>query len=290
MLCTAENNQEELLVAGGSRLVLDDRLVIRRLFLVTWLLAGAGVAAVCLGGFFGPDWVLRLGAKFNVDMENNVPTWFSTLLLVASSLVTAAAVAVSARSQAEQPVRRLFRMLAAVFLGMSLDEAASFHEHLQGPIKAVFHTGGFFHFAWVIPGAAFALLVGVWSMRGLRRLPSETRRGMVLAGAVYCAGAVGMEMISGKYLSVVGENRRDWGFGMLTVIEETLEMAGLVLFLRVMLRYLAKAPHPIVLVIGGAADEAEKVLSREDPGEAPGMGGGFSSGEDALPGSAYRRG
>jgi len=68
---------------------------------------------------------------------------------------------------------------------------------------------------------------------------------MVIAAVVYVAGAAGMEVVEALL-------DRLWGslsFSLLTIVEETLEMAGLVIFIHALLSYLKDAPKGGTLVI-----------------------------------------
>jgi hypothetical protein len=57
----------------------------------------------------------------------------------------------------------------------------------------------------------------------------------MLAGAGYVGGALGMEMIGGAYASAYGY---DAYYPVLTIVEETLEMLGILLFLHALLCYM----------------------------------------------------
>ena len=86
------------------------------------------------------------------------------------------------------PLSRYWFALSGTFAILSLDEAASFHETLIEPIRSLLHTGGVFHFAWVIPGGLFAIGFALLLSEFLRGLPSDTRRNFLVAGAVYVSG------------------------------------------------------------------------------------------------------
>ena len=68
---------------------------------------------------------------------------------------------------------------------------------------------------------------------------------MLIAAAIYLAGAAGMEMIEAPLDEL-------WGslpFSMLVVVEETLEMAGLVFFIYTLLSCIKSLPkRPTIAV------------------------------------------
>lgn len=125
---------------------------------------------------------MGLSPKFMMDFENNIPTWFSSTLLSACALVL---LLISAVHRRQQPLHVSFGLLAFVFLLLSIDEAASFHEILYKPLNRLPGADGILHFAWVVPGALFAPSVAAWSWKSLRQLPAAVRMRFLRAGAVY---------------------------------------------------------------------------------------------------------
>ena len=118
---------------------------------------------------------------------------------------------------------------------MSLDETASFHELLIDPLRETFNLSGFFYMSWVIFGPIIVIILAISYIRFLLDLPPKVRYTIILAAALYLGGVIGMEMISGNYYSVYGQNLI---YAELTTIEETLEIAGLILLIKVLFDYL----------------------------------------------------
>jgi hypothetical protein len=215
-------------------IVIARRQVIRVLVVCMSLLIVAGLAGQLSTWFLGHDNLLGFVPKFNLDAENNVPTWFSTICLFLCAIVLA--VIALSEWRGKRPLCSYWFGLAGTFVLLSLDEAASFHEMLVTPLRTALHTGGFFYFAWVIPGGLFVLGFLLVYLRFLSRIPAETRRGFLLAGFVYCFGSLGMEMIDGRYASLHGV---DFTYSLMSLLEESLEMAGEILFLRALLAHIA---------------------------------------------------
>jgi len=88
----------------------------------------------------------------DVDSEDSLFTWLSTILLFLSSLL--AFVLASNGNDAPQ-----WRGIGAILLAMSVDEMASLHEKLSGVLSSLLTTSGPFFFAWVIPAAVLVLVV-----------------------------------------------------------------------------------------------------------------------------------
>jgi hypothetical protein len=135
-------------------------------------------------------------------------------------------------------------LLAVIFLLMSVDEIASIHELTIRPLRTYLDANGAFLFTWVIPGTLFVILIFVRMLRLLRALDTRTRYRFLSAGAVYVGGALGMEMVSGAYVSAGGD---DAVFAVLTIIEELLEMLGILLFLHALVSYMTASVPNVIL-------------------------------------------
>jgi hypothetical protein len=68
---------------------------------------------------------------------------------------------------------------------------------------------------------------------------------MIVAGCVYVAGALGMELVGGAWAAKHGQD--NLVYSLLTTVEEGLELTGLVLFIRTLLDNLAANSRMIAL-------------------------------------------
>lgn len=166
------------------------------------------------------DPIIRL---FHLSLERNVPTFFAVLLLLLAALVSSAA------GRIAETGRFRWTLLGIVFTFLSFDEFAELHERLIVPVRNSLGTSGFFHFAWIIPYSAFVLVLAVFYLRWLSRLPTRIRRLLVVSAVVYLAGAVVMESVSGWYLTEVSHGR-NVVYALLTTVEETCEMVGVIVY------------------------------------------------------------
>jgi hypothetical protein len=211
------------------------RSVVRRLSFVTGGLVAAHVGFLILRFGFGHDVVFGVARWFNLDREANVPTFFSALLLG----LAAALLALSGTHHARRhdPAARQWVVLAWIFAFLSLDEVAGIHERLGIWLRHAVALDEWVHFVWPLPAIVLvaALYLAYWPW--FAALDRATRRGVVIAAAVYLAGAVGMELVSGFYWARTGSYRVDLAYAGITTVEETLEMLGMLLFIRVLLQY-----------------------------------------------------
>ncbi len=194
----------------------------------------AGQLAVRVFGYRGSRVFIHL---FNVDAEHNIPTYFSMILLLAAAFLLG--VTAAAERTRKSPDVPYWVILAAGFLFMSVDEVAVLHEKLIEPVKRLGNGlgHGFFYYSWVIPGLVVVLIVGLVFFRFLSRLEPKTRFAFLAAGAVYLTGTIGFEMIAGRHADLHGT--RNLVYALLATVEESLEMAGVILFIRALLVRLA---------------------------------------------------
>ena len=175
---------------------------------------------------------------FFVDKERNIPTYFSALLLLTAS--TLLGVIAFFRKRDRSADSTYWLVLSLGFAYMSADEVLQIHEKLVRPIREVLglsqSTLGIFYFTWVIPGMAIILLLGIYFLRFLINLQKQTRIDFIVAAALYLGGAIGVELLGGFYAESHGQLNYTYCF--LATVEETLEMVGVVVFIRAILSYI----------------------------------------------------
>jgi hypothetical protein len=175
-------------------------------------------------------WVLQLTEFFNVSHEANLPSWFSTMLLMSVALLSALIARLGQKS------RRYWAAFSILFLYLSLDEAAVIHEMLTTPLREALQLGGFLYFSWLLVGIPFAIVVGLLLLPFLRSLPAPTLRLMLLAALLYLGGAALIEAISAAVWDA--NNGTSLLYSAISTLEEFLEMQGVILLIYSLMRYL----------------------------------------------------
>jgi hypothetical protein len=198
----------------------------RALFAALIAIATAGLAVELLHHGPLPDLDEDLVGLFSLSYEGNLPTWYSSGLLLACAVTLGLIAPASPSGQA-----RYWSLLAGVFGYLSIDEAVGLHEQLNDLV----HLGGPLYFGWILPAGAAVLLLGIAYLRFLRALPAETRRRFVVAGALYVGGALVMEIPLGLWTEARGDG--GLGYALIDFAEESLEMIGATLFLIALLRH-----------------------------------------------------
>lgn len=184
---------------------------------------------------------------FDLNMEGNVPSTYSTLLLLfAAALLYGIGMAKRQESKStagssediENKYYRYWKALAIIFLFLAIDEAGSIHELTIEPLRKWFSLGGYFHFAWVVPATILVGIFVIMYIPFLLYLPRRFAALFMFSGAVYVSGALGMEMVGAKYFST-HHGVHDANYLAITTVEETLEMAGVIVFIYALLCYMS---------------------------------------------------
>jgi hypothetical protein len=171
---------------------------------------------------------------FNLDGESNVPEWYSScLLLTCSGLLAAIGSAYRGKKFA-----RHWTILSLAFLYLPIDEAARIHEMSTKQLRQMFHFTGFLYYGWVIPASVLVLIFGLSYLKFLAALPGSTRLTFILAFIIYVVGALGLESIGGFIASSSGD--QSVAYRLCYTVEETMEMLGLIIFIRGLLQYIAE--------------------------------------------------
>jgi len=213
----------------GPTIYIFPRRVTLTLALFTVGLVAADVGAKLLGD----QHLIRL---FDLDAEQNVPTWFaSSLLLAASALL--AMVTVVMRAANERYVRH-WGVLSLIFLCLSCDETAVIHEKFNA-VRQFLPDLTLLHFPWVLAAAIGLIVMATAYFRFVVDLPSRTRMLVVVAGCFYVGGAAGIEVVTGYYIEL--SQRTDLVESILNLLEEGFETFGIVIFIQALMTYLE--PH-----------------------------------------------
>ena len=147
---------------------------------------------------------------FELDEENNLPTWFSSFILLNVAFVLYIS---SKRTGLEK--KSHWRFIAFGFLLLAIDEVAGLHETFNSSIEM----------NWAIPGAILILFVAAAYVPFLLSLRGKLALLFILSGALFVSGAIVTELFSEDMES------DSWGYAVAVALEEGLEMFGALLFL-----------------------------------------------------------
>lgn len=198
------------------------------------VIAGAAVELIRFNT--GHDSLYGLSRLFDLGQEANIPTFFSALLLLAaSSLLTIIA---AAKRQSGAEFAKHWVVLAVGFFFLALDESAQIHELLIRPMRDLLgrYSEGIFYFAWVVPGIGIVAILAFAFFRFWRSLDRATMIYFAVGGLLYIGGTVGIEMVDGLVAAKHGKD--NLLYNMLVVVEEGMEMSGVIVFITGLLHHL----------------------------------------------------
>ena len=174
----------------------------------------------------------ELANRFDLDDESSVATWFSQLLFLAIGL----GAALAAYLQPSMPLRRLWQTIAAAGLLFSIDEGAGLHEFVLQSLHVLFYKDASptsSNNAWLLVAPFIFLAAGWLVWRMARLLPKRTILLFTAAIATFLVGAIGVDMLT----SIV-DRETFLNQGVLTAVEETLELLASVFVVYALADYL----------------------------------------------------
>lgn len=189
------------------------------------------------------DGIGRLIPMFSLNSEASIPSTYSSIALLLCSVLLA--IITKSKYRQTNRYRRYWKFLSIIFLYLAIDEAASIHELGIGITYKIIDAGGFFYYAWVIPAIILFSLFSLIYLKFVLSLPKKTRLLFILSAATFMGGAVGVEMICGKIVTLQGENSLI--YALMTTVEETLEMVGIAVFIYTLTDYLKKYVKPVII-------------------------------------------
>ncbi len=168
-------------------------------------------------------WLLR--ELFDVDEEESFSTWFSAIILFIASFL----LFLIARSPTvkKDKFSKHWYGLAIGFATLSMDEVVGLHETFNTITEV----------AWTVPFTylAAALFAVYWKF--LLHLPNKAKKDFLTAGAIFISGGLLVEHLADYYVEIYEMD--NFGYQVLTGFEESLEMVGVILFIKALLEYIS---------------------------------------------------
>jgi hypothetical protein len=141
-------------------------------------------------------------------------------------------------------------LLGLLLFYISMDDASVIHEKFSRYLKGASDLGGWFEYKWVIIGLLAVAVIGVLFFRFWLHLDTKFKILFLLAGGLFFGGAVGFELIGGRWAYSFGS--KNFTYSVLTTMEQGLQYAGLTTLVYSLLLYLGSyAPKFNVLITSG---------------------------------------
>jgi len=227
------------------RLTLSPGTVLRVLIGLSVALFAIHTAVVLAANATGRTGSGPITGVMNLAIDSAVPTWFASAILAAAGIL-AFALASRADGRADR--------LAWIGLGvlgflLSIDEVATIHERWGDIARGTPLSSDALGYSWVLGGLVLAGLVLVLYLPFLIRLDARTRWLLIAAGAVFVAGAVGLEIVNGTIELADPDGDRVLLWSLLTGVEEFLEFIGASLLVYALMDALAGPTGMVTIVV-----------------------------------------
>lgn len=218
----------------GTEFVPNKFIYFNLFFLIIIILLGliAGLVSFEQGYQLQNNRILyRFVELFNLNLEANVPAWYSAFLMIVIAGLSFFIFKLKAL-----PEKKYFLGMSILFLMMSVDEISSIHEIMNNPVRNLLNLGSVFYWAWIVPGLIFLIIFGLTFRQFFKLIGKRFSKLFVSSGVIYIMGVIGFEMLGGWLYSNKLGNSYYYIFEV--VVEESLEMVGLWLFIYALIEYL----------------------------------------------------
>lgn len=234
-------------VAQPVRVSLSIRSLERALVILLMISVGLAIVAWALDHLGDEPRITGFVYQFGYEYEENIQTAYAGLLLLGCS-VALFFLSRQARADGARFVRRWF-VLGLIFLYIAIDEVAVIHELINGIWLEGYKVSGFFFFMWIYPAAALLMIFAIAYWRFFFALPAGIRGRVAAAGLIFVGGALGTEIPLGFWAAAHGYE--NWIYGAIQTAQESLELAGVSLFLAALLRHLARGRARVTISVAG---------------------------------------
>ena len=215
---------------NGSKLQISRSAFYSFQYVTVTLLVALATFHYVYADTYGRDLIMLLTRMFDPGLENSIPTAFSSLNLLISSVLL---FAIYRHSKDRSELTTVYWLsLSIIFFGLSVDEVAQLHERFA---KLQLYTGVLIPViedrSWLLYGAAFTVVVFLLHIPFLRQLNRQTMALFLLSGAIFVSGALGFEFLAAwmLYHEIVA-TRVDLIYRTGVIFEEGFEMYGIALF------------------------------------------------------------
>ena len=163
--------------------------------------------------------------KFNfiqlidLDMEQNIPTLFSSLLFSFNSFLFYLLSKVKNKSN-------YWYGLSLIFLFLAFDESAKIHEYIGDFTENYVDASGFLYYPWFISYSILLIILSIIYANFFLQMNKKILYSFILCAFMFCTGAIGFDILGGYEADLNGNDTIK--YCILYTIEESLEMFGLI--------------------------------------------------------------
>lgn len=209
------------------------------------LLLLANLASLVFKYGYNHRHLLGFARLFYFDTRGSLSHYFISILLLTSSLLLYL-IAMSHKSEGGRHWIH-WSILSFVFLSMSLDKLLRVREIPIHMFWKAFAKTGLSYPIWIFFKVTLFMLFVTVFLRFFLRLPSRVRLLVFVAAFLFVAGGIGVDNLS-SYLHF-NKNISDLSYSVMSTVEESMEMLGIIVFIHALLGYLAEyAPRKAFII------------------------------------------
>ena len=171
---------------------------------------------------------------FDFDIENNIPSIYSSFALFFSSFLFFV-IAIHKRQRLDYEKLCWFG-LGIIFLFLSIDEGFQIHENIGDIVENYISATKFLYFPWILPYGFAVIIFILLYLKFIIGLPEKISILFILAGSIYLTGAIVFDMLGGREAELHGYDSII--YCILYTIEEFLEMTGIVILIFALCSYI----------------------------------------------------
>lgn len=208
--------------------------VTRSLIMITLGLACASLAGQFYIYVLNNNNFLPIISLFNLDEERNIPTVFSALILLFSSILLEFITLAKQRDKDRYTPH--WQGLAIIFTYLSFDELTEFHERTNSILNQIFQSPK--NQSWDILNVVFVIVFTVIYAKFFFHLSKKIQYLFIIAFFLFVIGGVGIELIGVNFLTNI-YHQKSFLAAVITTIEECLEKIGVAIFIHGLLSYIS---------------------------------------------------
>jgi len=210
------------------------QIITRALIWLFLLLFILNIPAVIFSSAADNDIILKLLSLVDFGYEKNIPTYFSSLNLLLSALLLFVIFHFHRKTSEKDSI--YWCVLSVLFVLLAIDEFIGLHEMAGGLLNRMMGPDRLFYFSWVIPGMIIFLILVAFLFKFYVGLPARYRKLFAISAFLFVSGTIGMEIVDGFLYPE--DEVLDLTYKILTAIEETLEMTGILVFIYSLVDYI----------------------------------------------------
>ncbi|MAZ03281.1 MAG: hypothetical protein CMN56_09100 [Sneathiella sp.] len=180
--------------------------------------------------------------KLILDDEENIPTFFSSTILLFSSLLLF--MIVSFHKTDGTGSYMYWLVLALIFLFLAIDETASIHEYIVVIFWRAYERSSFDNYVWPTVYGSLVVFLAIVYWKFIFSLPKKILLLFFLSAFLYVGGAIGFEILGSMYIGASWYQGIDWWaaadykYYLISTIEESGEMFAVLVFIYALLSYI----------------------------------------------------